>query len=208
MPFTLVPLVPGAFLDSTIATLNTNFAPFSTVSGSPLVSAAANSNFVSSWCKCTDATGGTTRLQYLRLYLAGASQNGECCRFFTTVNGVLAGTGGIHGIHVTCSFDATATMTSSGTFAGAVRGTMQLDAATRTPKGVFASFVACSNIAAGNTLTGGSFSFIRVQDDGAVACPNLFDISGAVTRKGGACSSADGLAILLDGATKYIMIGT
>jgi len=209
MPMTLLPVVPGAFLDSQLALINTNLAPFATASSSsPLVSSGANSNFLSSWCKCTDATGGTTRLAYLQLYLAGASQSGECLRTFATVNGVVAGTGGIHGIHSSVSFDATATMTSAYTFAGGLRGTLQMDAATRTPLGVYACIIASSNIAAGNTLTSSRTSFIRVQDDGAVACPNLFDISSAVTRKGGACSSADGLQILLDGVVKYIMIGT
>jgi hypothetical protein len=177
-------------------------------SAAPRTSSTANKSFVQSYCKATDATGGTTRLAYLRLYLSGAGCNGEAVRAFTTVNGVAAGTGGIHGLHATASLDATATISSS-VFMGGVRATLQIDAATRNiNSGVYACLIASSFIAAGNTMTSSRTSFIRVQDDGAVACPNLFDIQGAVTRKGSAVSSADGLAILLDGVTKYIMIGT
>lgn len=178
------------------------------VSSSAPVTATAAKNFMQCYAKTTEAAGGTTRLGYFQLYLAGAGANGEALRAFTTVNGVAAGTGGIHGLHATASLDATATISAS-VFMGGIRATLQIDAATRNINaGVYACAVLSSFIAAGNTMTSSRTSFIRVQDDGAVACPNLFDIQGAVTRKGSAPSAADGLAVLIDGVTKYIMIGT
>lgn len=173
-------------------------------SAAPESITGADKNFLGYWLKCT-ATSGTTRGIYMRLYIAGAGQSGETARFFTTVNGVAGGTGGIHGAHITGSLDATGTC--AGLLVGC-RATLGVSAATRSLSGTFAALQVDSDIGANNTMPG-TTSFIRVANNSSVAITNLFEIpSSTVGRKGSAPSAADGLAILMDGAVKYLMVGT
>lgn len=89
---------------------------------SPITSSTANSNFQGFYVANSDATGGTARGIYMRLYLTGTSgQSGEAGRFFTTINGT--GGVGVHGLHASLSFGTSGTVTGEG---AGVRGTLQL----------------------------------------------------------------------------------
>lgn len=170
----------------------------------PLTISEADKNFLDFRTKNT-ATSGTSRGIYFRHFIAGAGQEGEAARFATVVNGVAA-TGGVHGAHIAAVLDATGT--SSGLMAG-VRATLEVETATRSLSGTFAALQVDSFIGTGNTMPAASTSFIRVADSGAVAVSALFNIpASTVARKGSAASSSDGLAIILDGVTKYLMVGT
>jgi len=170
----------------------------------PLLTALADKHFIDFRTKSTYA-GGVSRGVYLKHFIAGAGQEGEALRSRTEVAGVAAA-GGVHGAHITAALDATGSAT--GLMAG-VRATLEVAAATRSLSGTFAALQVDSFIGTGITMPAGSTSFIRVADAGAVAIANLFNIPASTcTRKGSAPSAVDGIAILLDGVTKYLMVGT
>ena len=88
----------------------------------PITSSKANANFMGFYVSNSDATGGTARGIYMRLYLTGTSgQSGEAGRFFTTINGT--GGVGVHGLHASLSFGASGTVTGEG---AGIRGTLQV----------------------------------------------------------------------------------
>ena len=87
----------------------------------PITSAKADANFMGFYVSNSDATGGTARGLYMRLYLTGAGQSGESIRAFTTANA--AGAVGIHGIHASLSFGTSGMVTGEG---AAARATLQI----------------------------------------------------------------------------------
>ena len=94
----------------------------------PITSSIANANFMGFYVSNSDATGGTARGLYMRLYLTGTSgQSGEAVRAFTTVNGT--GGVGVHGIHAAVSFGTSGTITGE---CAAVRATLQIKNAAMT----------------------------------------------------------------------------
>ena len=91
-------------------------------STTPITTDKADANFMGFYVSNSDATGGTARGMYMRLYLTGTSgQSGEAGRFFTTVNGT--GAVGVHGVHASLSFGAAGTVTGQ---AAAMRNTLQV----------------------------------------------------------------------------------
>jgi len=188
------------FLDSSAIL----FGCGTSTSGERATTATADKNFATFYTQST-ATSGTSRGIYWRHYIGGAAE-GETARFFTVV--ATAGVpGGVHGAHISAELDDTATSQVTGLMCG-VRATWGALAATRTVTGTICALQVDTNIDTGNTVPA-SHAFIRVSNNGTVAFTNLFDIpTSTVTRKGSAPSASNGLAIRLDGALAYIMVGT
>ena len=91
-------------------------------STTPITTDKADANFMGFYISNSDATGGTARGMYMRLYLTGTSgQSGEAGRFFTTLNGT--GAVGVHGVHASLSFGTSGMITGEG---AAVRATLQI----------------------------------------------------------------------------------
>lgn len=84
----------------------------------------ANSHFLSFYVE-NEATSGDGRGIYLRQYISGAGGGGEAARFFSTVNGVAAGT--VHGAHISLNFAKPGLVTGEVTGQGiAMRATLHI----------------------------------------------------------------------------------
>lgn len=130
---------------------------------SPVATAVASKNFVE-WRFKTTATSGDCRGIYNRLYLAGEGVSGESLRSFTTVDGVAAA-GGVHGAHLSLSFDNDGTITGLGV---AMRGTLHIPDDADWAPGTIAAVQAeiYSDGDASDTDGATEVSFIRVVNDG------------------------------------------
>ena len=152
----------------------------------PITSSVANANFMGFYVANTDATGGTARGMYMRLYLGGAGQSGEAVRAFTTVNA--AGCVAVHGIQASVSFGTSGTVTG---LAAGVRGTMQIPNATYS-SGTAAAVVAdVSADGSSTSFTGTALSFFRCHTSGnstgitqLLGQAFLFDLSATNTGSG------------------------
>ena len=129
---------------------------------SPITSSTANSNFQGFNVANSDATGGTARGIFMRLYLTGTSgQSGEAGRFFTTINGT--GGVGVHGLHASLSFGTSGTVTGEG---AGVRGTIQVPNATQTTGQLAAVCADLSADGASSSNTSGSLAAFKVITSG------------------------------------------
>ena len=128
---------------------------------SPITSSTANSNFQGFYVANSDATGGTARGIYMRLYLTGAGQSGEAVRAFTTVNA--AGCVGVHGIQASVSFGTSGTITG---MAVGVRGTFQVPNATMSAGTGAAVAADISADGSSTSFTGTALSFFKCHTSG------------------------------------------
>lgn len=164
----------------------------------------AGKNFMGYWVR-SNATTGDTRGIYVRLYI-GAAGSGEAARFYTTIDGANAGTGGtVNGAHVSLN------VTGSGTISGqgnALRCTLDV-AQDLTPGGTLAVVTIDSNLASGVTMPTNK-SFIRFADLGATKLGNLFEIPNAADGTMFAAHTTQTMShsikiISADGTAYYIM---
>lgn len=183
------------------------FGAGTSTTGEMVSTSTANKNMAAFWTKST-ATSGASRGIYWRHYIAGAGAEGEAARFFTTVAGVTAAVGGtVHGAHISASLDATGNISGQMVAVRATYGATA-HASSRAIGGNAYALMVETDIGANNTVPT-EHAFIAVRNTGSVNFTNLFHIpASTITRKGSACSSTNGLAIRLDGALAYIMVGT
>ena len=182
----------------------------------PITSKKANANFMGFYVSNSDATGGTARGMYMRLYLTGTSgQSGEAVRAFTTVNGT--GAVGVHGLHASVSLGTSGTITGE---ASGVRGTMQI--ANKTVGGTVAGVLGelsadgtssdATNAAMfRGTLSGDATGAAKLDDDayfltidgaGTTASGNI--IQSSVTEANYGYSAR----CLVNGVVMYLMFAT
>ena len=189
---------------------------------SPITSSTANSNFQGFYVANSDATGGTARGIYMRLYLTGAGQSGEAVRAFTTVNA--AGAVGVHGIQASVSFGTSGTIT--GTAVG-VRATFQVANATMSTGTAAALEADISSDGASSHFTGTTLSFLRLlasgNSTGATQMNTdafFLDLNGGALTAGAGASNFINTSVTAltcygslrvkcpDGVTRYIPITT
>ena len=187
----------------------------------PITSSKTNANFMGFYVSNSDATGGTARGMYMRLYLTGAGQSGESVRAFTTVNG--AGAVGVHGSQISLSFGTSGTITGLGV---AMRATFQVKNATMSTGTGAAIMAELSADGASSHWTGNVLSFLRfaISGDGTgVTQLNgdafFLDFTGGCTAGSGATYLIDTSKTAIsgygslkvkcpDGVTRYIPITT
>lgn len=158
-------------------------------SASPLSSETADENHITAYTRST-ATTGTSRQRYMRHYIAGAGGAGECLRAFTTVSDVAAGTGGVHGAHISLSFG---TSGSSPGLAAAARSTLQIPNSAMPGNGNYAAHMAeiSSDGASSDPSSVVDLSFFRAEASGNATGigkvddkANLFSIQGVTIGAG------------------------
>lgn len=130
----------------------------------------ADKNFIGWWLKTT-ATSGTTRGEYLRLYLSSGA-GGEALRVFTTVeNAAPADT--VNGAHISLNFGSSAgNVTGEGQ---AVRATLHLG--NRTMTGTIAA-VKAEIWSDGASSDSSNAAFIRMSNGGNATGIAAFDTNG------------------------------
>ena len=188
----------------------------------PITSSVANANFMGFYVSNSDATGGTARGMYMRLYLTGTSgQSGEAVRAFTTVNGT--GAVGVHGMQSSISFGSSGTITG---LAVGVRATFQIKNATMSTGTGAAMMAELSADGSSSHFTGTTLSFLRLAISGngtGVTQLNgdsfFLDFTGGCTAGAGATYFINTSVTALtaygslrvkcpDGVTRYIPITT
>jgi hypothetical protein len=188
----------------------------------PIASSIANANFMGFYVSNSDATGGTARGLYMRLYLTGTSgQSGEAVRAFTTVNGT--GAVGVHGSQSSVSFGTSGTITG---LAAGIRSTFQVKNATMSTGTATAVMSELSADGSSSHFTGTVLSFFRLAISGnSTGITQLngdsffMDLTGGCTAGSGATYFIDTSKTALtgygslrvkcpDGVTRYIPITT
>lgn len=148
-----------------------------------LTKSTADKNFIGFWLE-SSATSGTSRGQYLRLYLSGGA-GGEAIRAYTTVsNNTPADT--CNGAHISLDFGASAgNITGLGT---AVRATLHVP--TRSLGGTIGAVQAEFFGDGASGAIGGTASFLRCVLDGHANMKDSFDENGYLIELAGASAGA------------------
>lgn len=152
----------------------------------PATNTTANLNFEGIWVK-DNATSGTTRGTYRRLYLSGGA-GGECIRAFTTVeSNTPADT--VNGSHISLNFGATVgNVTGLGT---GIRSTLHIP--NRALTGTTAAMQAELFADGASSDLGGITSFVRMVADGNATGVGKIDASGFLFDIDGLTAGASNL---------------
>lgn len=170
------------------------------------IGTTANKNFMGYWMR-SNATTGDTRGMYLRLYI-GAAGSGECARFYTTVDGANAATGGTaNGAHISLN------VTGSGTVSGqanALRATLDV-AQDLTPGGTLAAITA--EFVAGTGVTKPTnISLLRLVDSANTSVGNAMEVptvaSGGMFAVHTTQALSHSIRIISAAGTKYYIMCT
>ncbi len=172
------------------------------------LSSEVDKNFLSFFVENT-ATSGTSRGEYLRLYLSGAGGGGEALRAFTSVQNVAGANA--HGAHISLNFGTSGSITGLGV---ASRNTLHLPNAAMSGWGNYAPTQAeIWSDGATTDPTGVEYlSFLRVVNDGnATGVGRVDDKANLIDLVGG--SDATGnvhfgctLRSRIQGSAKYLLL--